>query len=1078
MTDPMSHRAHDASLLLEHAAFLRGLARSLVFDADAANEVEQETWRAALEHPPRDLHSPRGWLTTIARNIVRAKLRSDERRHRRERAAARPEAVPSAADIAARESIRSDVVEAVLALEPIYRDVVLLRFYDDRPPREIARILGLPVETVRTREKRGLAKLRERLDARHGGDRGAWCAALAPFTIPLTKSIGAGVVAVVAALVLAIPLAWTAWMRADDARPATTAHAPMSPRVAPDPATPAALGAVVDASVREAATRGATLRGTLTTPSGAPAVGAVVVACGARVGIDALRELRHARDLADAMRTVSTTTDANGAFVLEGLESGVFVLRATSASGDASLAYAIVFVASPAFVDTIVGTDVFDDVLGACPRIDVHGEATCALRLEPAGTVRGRVVDEDGRALGHAEVFSLVPDLGAGPGARGWASLDELLSLLAPLAVHARTNAQGEFELRGVRGNGPVIARAPGFLVDGKRVVVAEASTVNVELTLRRRLEAELKGRVRDPRGIAIADAQVYVTSDSAPAALMSDLDAATQAANDGSRSTTTSTDGTFAFGTIPIADDGRFRLDPSDDELALVVVAPGFVPMLVGGLDADRIAAGPIDVLLEPARSLVVRVIDATDGTPIPGARVDVQRGELELFPRLGTHATDLDGELHFDAFPARGGFVAVEADGYFRADVSIPRDTQRLDVPLERARVVRVRVVDADHDPISSWIELEEPGAGLFTFGHAVRCTPFSLAAFPFDPKAGAVADADVELWRFGSSDDIADARGGSVTIDGSDADVASITLPRAWPDEAVWVAALSSTGVLASTRVESVRDVVTLVVDLDAWKARLGWVGVRALDASDGSPLAEFHTAVMRRGRVLPIAQSTARGRGVCWTLVAEPGVVDLVVMADGFAPVVVPAFDVVSGEPGDPIVVRLEPAARLVGRVEGVADGPYLPSVAAYDEHGLALGSAAVDANGAFEFTELPSGRVRLRISDPGLGSCNVDVATQTGQTSRVTLAPTNARNVRIALPWLEGSPQTEVALDVFDASGVPLGVPSSSLAARDVLSMRWSVPPGTWTFRAWTLRDGARSATVDVPAQGEVVVAID
>ena len=77
MRDPMTQRPHDATVLLEHAAFLRGLARSLVFDVDAADDVEQETWRAALEHPPRDLRSPRGWLATIARNVVRARLRSD-----------------------------------------------------------------------------------------------------------------------------------------------------------------------------------------------------------------------------------------------------------------------------------------------------------------------------------------------------------------------------------------------------------------------------------------------------------------------------------------------------------------------------------------------------------------------------------------------------------------------------------------------------------------------------------------------------------------------------------------------------------------------------------------------------------------------------------------------------------------------------------------------------------------------------------------------------------------------------------------------------------------------------------------
>ncbi|MBK6942877.1 MAG: sigma-70 family RNA polymerase sigma factor [Planctomycetes bacterium] len=1080
----MTQRPHDATVLLEHAAFLRGLARSLVFDVDAADDVEQETWRAALEHPPRDLRSPRGWLATIARNVVRARLRSDQRRDRREQAAARPEAVPSAADIAARESIRSDVVDAVLGLEPIYRDVVLLRFYDDRPPREIARILDLPVETVRTREKRGLAKLRERLDARHGGDREAWCAALVPFTAALTKSVGGSVLTAVAALVLVIPLAWTWWIRADDAGLPATTRGPKALRVAlqPTPTDPVAPIAA-DASVRESVVRRATLRGSLTTPAGGPAIGATVVACGARVDLDALRESRRAGDLVDAMRSVSTTTDTNGAFVLDGLEPGVSLLRATSATGDACVAYAVLFVEpalsmSAEIVDAIGGHGVLDDVLGACPRIEVHGDTTCALRLTSAGAVSGRVVDEDGHALADAEVFAFVPDFGVGPNARGWVALDEFLRLFAPLAIRSTTNANGEFELRGVLGNGPVIARAPGFLVDGTRVVVAESSTVRAELTLRRRKNAELRGRVRDPSGVAIADAQVYVTSNSAPAASMSDLQAAEQAANDGSRGTTTEVDGGFDFGRIPIADDGRFRLEPNDDELALIVVAPGFVPALVDDLDVDRIVAGPIEVVLEPARSIVVRAIDGADGVPIPGARVDVQRHELELFPALGTHATDLDGELHFDAFPARGGFVAVEAEGYFRADVSIPRGTTRLDVPLERARVVRVRVVDPDGELVSPMLEFDEPSAGLFSFGHTVRCVPYSLVALPFDPRTSALAESAVESWRFGAGDDIADARGGTVTIDGERKDVESITLPRSWSHETIWVAALSSTGVLASARVESVREVATLVVDLEAWKERIGWVGVRAIDASNGSPLAQFHTSVMRGGHMLPVAQSTARGSGVAWTLVAKPGVADVVVTADGFAPVVVPEFDVDSGEPGDPIVVRLEPAARVAGHVAGVVAGPYLPTVAAYDEHGFALGSAAVAADGAFELPQLPSGPVRLRMSDPGLGSCDVDVITQSGQTTQVTLAPSHPRNVRIALSGFESSPRTEVAIDFVDAAGIPLGVPATSLRAQDLADMRWSVPAGTWTIRVWTLRDGARVASATVPQQGEIVVSFE
>ena len=90
---------------------------------------------------------------------------------------ARPDAVPSAEDIFQRESARKSLVEAVFALEDPYRSALILRYFEDLPPREVARRLGVPVETARTRIKRGLEMLRVRLDREHGSDRSAWCIA-------------------------------------------------------------------------------------------------------------------------------------------------------------------------------------------------------------------------------------------------------------------------------------------------------------------------------------------------------------------------------------------------------------------------------------------------------------------------------------------------------------------------------------------------------------------------------------------------------------------------------------------------------------------------------------------------------------------------------------------------------------------------------------------------------------------------------------------------------------------------------------------------------------------------------------
>ncbi|HKB14721.1 MAG TPA: sigma-70 family RNA polymerase sigma factor, partial [Planctomycetota bacterium] len=121
-------RAAQPETLLEHGPFVRRIARSLLFDEHRVDDVVQETWLAALERPPRT--AIRAWLGTVVRNFSLRALRGESRRTRRETAAARPEAVPSTEEIAARESARKTVVEAVLALEEPFRAAILLRFYE------------------------------------------------------------------------------------------------------------------------------------------------------------------------------------------------------------------------------------------------------------------------------------------------------------------------------------------------------------------------------------------------------------------------------------------------------------------------------------------------------------------------------------------------------------------------------------------------------------------------------------------------------------------------------------------------------------------------------------------------------------------------------------------------------------------------------------------------------------------------------------------------------------------------------------------------------------------------------------
>ena len=90
-------------------------------------------------------------------------------------------------EIVAREERRRAVVAAVLGLEEPYRSAVLLRFYEGLAPRELAKRLRLPIETVRTRLKRGVEQIRARIAREPAVGREGLRAWLAPIAGPLTS---------------------------------------------------------------------------------------------------------------------------------------------------------------------------------------------------------------------------------------------------------------------------------------------------------------------------------------------------------------------------------------------------------------------------------------------------------------------------------------------------------------------------------------------------------------------------------------------------------------------------------------------------------------------------------------------------------------------------------------------------------------------------------------------------------------------------------------------------------------------------------------------------------------------------
>jgi RNA polymerase sigma factor (sigma-70 family) len=172
-----ARREPELEALLRESAWVRGLARGLLGEGAAADDLAQDVLVAALDRRPGlEGARLRGWLRTVARRLA---LRARERGGLR----ARAERESSRRDDADRDSerrleLQRELTAALGELEPADRTVLVLRYFDGLSTGDLARHLEIAEPAARKRLSRALERLRERLDARSGGDRRAWSAAL------------------------------------------------------------------------------------------------------------------------------------------------------------------------------------------------------------------------------------------------------------------------------------------------------------------------------------------------------------------------------------------------------------------------------------------------------------------------------------------------------------------------------------------------------------------------------------------------------------------------------------------------------------------------------------------------------------------------------------------------------------------------------------------------------------------------------------------------------------------------------------------------------------------------------------
>lgn len=172
-------KRHD-SLLIDRliVEYQHRLLRYLLYltgNRELAEDLFQETWMRVLRRGSQYNGNARfdTWLFTIARNLV-----TDLRRKRtmvsldalceggeEERPFEVPSTDPTPYETYHLQENSERVAAALLLLEPLQREVVVLRFHEELSLDEIAQITRAPLSTVKSRLYRGLTALRPRIMA-------------------------------------------------------------------------------------------------------------------------------------------------------------------------------------------------------------------------------------------------------------------------------------------------------------------------------------------------------------------------------------------------------------------------------------------------------------------------------------------------------------------------------------------------------------------------------------------------------------------------------------------------------------------------------------------------------------------------------------------------------------------------------------------------------------------------------------------------------------------------------------------------------------------------------------------------
>lgn len=469
-----STRVHDPSkqsaarllapeALIADRAWLRNLTRRLAGDVDGAADLEQDVALAALAADRRDGgagsgdRANRSWFATVACNLAALARRRARRTAQRLQHLHRREQASSPAELVATAEQQQRAVAAVLALPAAYRDTILARFLEGLTVEQAARHLGVPVETVRTRQQRALRQLRAQLlpDDR----RRSLLPSLLSFSVVMNKNLLVAAALPLLLALLAAPLWWNGAVAAPPPvaeQPAVAVAAPaelVEPAAPPPPPTPVARESID------------------TAPAVAAAVAAVAAAPKPMGSIEVV--VTFADDVPAAERGVwcrgpfgavrQQVTGADGRARFEHLAAGDYTVGASDSKRNQAT--------------------VLD---GAPSRVD--------LRIAEGLRIRGRVVGPDDQPAPFAELVAKSASI-------------------SPSFLHTlgRADRNGRFEFRGLEPHEMVGARDARLGSSPCELLRKETADREMVLRLVGDLPATLRGLVTDTAGVPLADAWIEV---------------------------------------------------------------------------------------------------------------------------------------------------------------------------------------------------------------------------------------------------------------------------------------------------------------------------------------------------------------------------------------------------------------------------------------------------------------------------------------------------------------------------------------------------------------------------------------